>query len=161
MKTFFLILLVFLAIDASSQSIKMKITGLTSAEGEDVIAFEASDTIPVTFTAGGGGSSGIAVYEFVKIKKLSDASTNELFKRSLQGTHTQQIDFEFYDANAVMFYKIVLKDVLITHFSYLSPECANCTKLFHQVWFDYARIEVTDVVTNNVLRWNRSTRATY
>ncbi len=157
-----LLCMVSVAFSANSQSIKLKITGITAAEGENVVAFETSDTTASSFSSGGGGgSAAVPRFEFVKIKKLKGASTNELFKRSVVGTHTAEVTFEFYDTNAALYYKIVLKDVTVNHFSYLSPECTGCTSLFHQVWFDYERIEVTDIASGNVVRYNRTTRALY
>ena len=158
-KMFLLICMVCLVLCANSQGIKLKITGVTPADGEEVIAFETSDTIPITPSTGSGSGAGLPVFEFVKIKKLSGLSSNELFRRSLLGTHTAEMSFEFTDLQGVLFYKIVLKDVLISHFSYLSPECQGCTKLFHQVWFDYRQIEVTDVATGIIIKYNRNTRA--
>lgn len=161
MKIFFLLLfLALLAPAVNSQSIKLKITGVTVAEGEDVIAFETSDTSISNVAGGSGQVASPPVFEMVKIKKLAAASTSELFKRSVNGMHTAEVAFEFNDANGTLFYKIVIKDVTVNHFSYLSPECAGCTKLFHQVWFDYAIIEVTDVTTNVTVKYNRKTRMT-
>ncbi len=162
MKAFILLLCIFsLAFVANAQSIKIKITGITAAAGEEVIAFETGDSIAASSSYGSGGATGIPTFEFVKIKKLKDVSTNELFKRSVNGTHTADVSFEFYDNNASLFYQVVLKDVTVNHFSYLSPECAGCTKLYHQVWFDYRQIEVTDIASGNVVRYNRATRTLY
>jgi type VI protein secretion system component Hcp len=140
----------------------MKITGYTVPEGEDVIALEVGDSIwaPSIYPSGGVGASTPA-FEFVKIKKLKAGSTNELFKRSVLGTGLLDVTFEFYDNAQVMFYQITLKFVTVNHFSWLSPECANCGKLYHEVWFDYRQIEVTDIATGNVVRFNRQTKSTY
>ena len=138
----------------------MKITGITAAEGEDILAFETSDTTPASSTFGGGQTSGVPAFEFVKIKKENSPSANELFKRSVNGSHLPEVSFEFYDNNATMFYKIVLKAVTINHFSFLKPECSDCTKLYHQVWFNYTIIQVTDVATNTTVKYDRSTRMT-
>jgi hypothetical protein len=51
--------------------------------------------------------------------------------------------------------------VLANDFSSLSPECNNCPRLSHQVWFDYEKIEVTDVATGNTVKWDRSANASY
>lgn len=163
MKLFLVVLSLFLfVLAANSQNIKMKMTGvITNPEGEDIIAFEMGDTATYTPSGGGGGGSFTTLgFEFVKIKKQKDASTNELFKRSLNGVHSPDATFEFYDGG-VLIYKILLKDLLIQHFSYLSPECFNCTKLFHQVWFSYVMIEVTDVATGITTKYNRATRVFY
>ena len=111
--------------------------------------------------SGGGGGGSSVKFETIKIKKLKDISTNELFKRSISGFHTTEATFEFYDLNAVLFYQIVLKDFTVNHFSFLSPECPGCAKLYHQLWFDYKQIEATDVTSGNVVRWNRYTNAFY
>lgn len=162
MKAIPVLLLCFLVtIFANGQSIKIKIAGVTAAAGEDVIAFEVSDTTGASVNGGGGQSTPVPSFEFVKIKKLKDVSTNELFKRSMLGTHTANVTFEFYDATSTLFYTIVLLDVTINHFSYLTPECAGCTKMYHQVWLDYVKIESTDVSTGLQVRYNRTTRATY
>jgi type VI protein secretion system component Hcp len=138
MKFLFSFLLFFAASTIYSQNIKLKIAGITDAAGEDITAFEVADTSNVS-AVGGGGS--VARFSDVKIKKLRGTSTNELFKRSINGLNSAEASFEFYDASAIMYYKIVLKEVFVSHFSYLSPECANCSKLFHQVWFEYRKIE--------------------
>ncbi len=143
------------------QIIKMKAIGLTAPAGENVIAFETSDTTAITIGVGGGGGSPITRFEFVKFKKMHGPSTNELFKRSVNLSHTPEITFEFYDSTATIFYIIVLKDVTVNHFSYLAPECNNCTSLFHQVWLDFARIEVTDSATGITIRFNRGNNALY
>lgn len=162
MKKILLALIVFLSFfAATSQTIKFKMTGITTAtDGEDVVAFETSDTINVVSAGGGGSSIGKVMFEPIKIKKLQDVSTNELFIRSILGTHSPDATFEFYKAD-VLFYKIVIKDIILTHFSYLSPECFNCAKLFHQVWFYYNQIEVTDVATGNVTKYDRKAGKSY
>jgi len=101
-------------------------------------------------------SVGKASFEFAKIKKQNSSSTNELWKRSFTGLHTPEVQFEFYDNSNAFFYKIILKDVTINHFSYWAPECKNCQSLFHQVWFDFNIIEVTDIATGNTVTINRS-----
>ncbi len=157
----FLIAFFFFLQIANAQNIKMKIAGITVAEGEDVLAFETSDTTTVSSSGGGGGSVGVTRFEYVKIKKLNDASTNELFRRSISNSHLPDVTFEFYDDAATMFYQISLKDVSILHFSYLSPECAGCAKMYHQVWFDYVKIEATDMLTGISTKYNRTTRVFY
>ena len=156
-----LFFLITVAVTVNSQIIKLKITGVTSLAGEEVLAFETGDTIPASSTYGGGGGGSTVRYETIKIKKLKDVSTNELFKRSINGLHTGEATFEFYDLNNVLFYQIVIKDFTVNHFSYLSPECPGCAKLFHQLWFDYKQIEVTDVASGNVVKFNRLTNAFY
>ena len=151
----------FIAVTTQSQSIKMKIASVTPTDGETVLALETSDTTTTNISSGSGGSSGIPRFEVLKIKKSYGTSTNLLFRYSLSGTHLAEVDFEYYDASNTLFYKIVLKDAILGHFSYLSPECSNCSSLTHQVWFDYSAIEVTDIATGNVLRYNRSSRAFY
>ncbi len=146
-------------ISASTQNIKMKIPSMTGfpVGGENILAFEVSDTMLTSGGGGGGGGVGKASFDFAKIKKQNSFSTNELWKRSFTGIHTAEVQFEFYDNTNVLFYKIVLKDVTVNHFSYLAPECKNCQSLFHQVWFDYKIIEVTDVATGNTVSFNRTT----
>jgi type VI protein secretion system component Hcp len=145
-----------------AQNVKMKIPSIAGlpADGEDLLAFEVSDTAH-TSQHGSGSGAGRTNFEVTKIKKLSSASTNELWKRSLQGTHLPEVQFEFYNSSNAVFYKIVLKDVTVSHFSYLSPECSNCPRLVHQVWFDYDKIEVTDVATGNTVKWDRSGNIIY
>jgi type VI protein secretion system component Hcp len=148
--------------DLHAQNIKMKIPSIAGlpADGEDILAFEVSDTQHIA-TGGGGLSVGKTVFEVAKIKKLSGASTNELWKRSLQGTHVPDVQFDFYNSSNAVFYRIVLKDVTVNHFSYLAPECSNCPRLTHQVWFDYDKIEVTDVATGNTVKWDRTGNIIY
>ena len=159
--SFLLFCFLSVAIAVNSQTIKMKIATITPTDGEVVSALEFSDTTASSIGSGGGSGTGVTRFEFVKIKKPNALSTNELFKRSLIGTTLPEVDFEYYDAGGTLFYKIVIKSVVLTHFSYLSPECSNCTSLSHQVWFDFSMIEVTDVATGNVLKYNRATRTFY
>ncbi len=158
MKSLLLFCTVFFAFAASSQTIKMKIASYTPTDGEPVVALQFADTLP---TSVGGSSGGVTKLEFVKIKKPTGLSSIELLKRSLVATILPEVDFEYYDAANTLFYKIVLKDVQVAHFSYLTPECSNCTSLSNQVWFDYSKIEITDVINNMVLRYNRASRTTY
>jgi len=157
------LLFMFFFNSVHAQNIKMKIPSISGlpADGEDLIAFEVSDTQHVALSGGGGSGVGKTVFELAKIKKQNSASTNELWKRSLMGTHIPEVQFEFYNSSNTLFYKIVLKDVTVNHFSYLSPECSNCPRLFHQVWFDYDKIEVTDVATGNTVKWDRSGNISY
>lgn len=157
------IMFLFIFQSLSAQTIKMKIPSISGlpADGEDLIAFEVSDTQYVAGTAGGGGGAGKTVFEMAKVKKLMSASTNELWKRSLQGTHIAEVQFDFYNNSNNIFYKIVLKEVTVNHFSFLSPECNNCPRLFHQVWFDYDKIEVTDIATGSTVKWDRSGNVIY
>ncbi len=147
---------------AIGQNIKMKIPSMTGypAGGESILAFEVSDTVLTSGAGGGGGGSvGKTSFEFAKIKKQNSFSTNQLWKFSLTGTHLPEVQFEFYDNGNTLFYKILLKDVTVNHFSYLAPECKNCQSLFHQVWFDYNIIDVTDLATGNTVSFNRATNA--
>ena len=150
-----IIALLLFAATASSQSIKMKMPTVTPAAGEEVLAFEFSDTIPI-FNA--GPSQPRVKFQFVKIKKTRGASTNELFKRSVNFTFTPELTFEFFDSNNILYYKIVLKAVTIHHFSFLSPECTGCNELMHQIWFDFDVIEATDVATGNMVRYDRGAK---
>lgn len=153
--TFFLLLTV--TITALSQTIKFKMPAVTSSTGEEILAFEVSDTVQAT-SFGGTGGTALPKFEFVKIKKLKGPSTNELFKRSFLGTHATEATFEFYDTGGVLYYKIVIKDVTINHFSFLSPECSGCNQIIHQVWFDYDIIEATDIATGNIVKYSRSAK---
>ena len=153
--TIFFLLSVF--ITAKGQTIRLKMPPATPAAGEEILAFEVSDTIPPTSF---GGVTSIPRFEFVKIKKLKGSSTNDLFRRSVSGMRAAEAIFEFYDSGGVLYYKIAIKDVSVNHFSYLSPECSGCNQLIHQVWFDFESIEVTDMATGNIVRYNRTTRST-
>lgn len=160
MKSVFLLLCLSLAFEAKSQSIKMKIATITAAAGEDVIAFETGDT--TSFSSSGGTPTATPTrFEFVKIKKLAGGSSNELFKRSTVGSQTADVTFEFNNSSAQLFYKISLKNVVITHFSYLSPECANCANLYHEVWFNFDKIEVTDAATGIMVGYDRIKKVNY
>src|SRR5215203_2906491 len=153
-------LCLFMASIADCQNIKMKITGVTDAAGEDIIAFEASDTLQIA-SIGGGGTSTTTKFEVVKIKKARGTSTNELFKRTMNANHFADVTFEFNDAGGSLYYKIVIKDVTVNHFSFLSPECTNCSKLLHQAWFSFTKIEWTDVATGNTTRYDTITKTFY
>jgi type VI protein secretion system component Hcp len=158
MRQLLLLLCVALLVSsARGQSIKMTIPGVTATAGEEVIAFETSDTTS-TGISGGGIATGLPRFELVKLKKLKDSSTNKLFSYSTQGSHMQQVRFDFYDGNGSITYRITLEDVVVAHFSYLVPECAGCTKMYHQVWFDYLKIQVNDPATGSAVSYNRATR---
>ena len=161
---FFFLLLFFLAASAmNGQTIKLKVSGITATAGEDILAFEAGDTIPVNTIGGTGGGGGVSVSRFaaVKFKKVKDSSSAEFHRRSINAAATPDFTFEFYDAGNTLYYKISLKEVYVIHFSYLSPECNGCSKLFHEVWLDYRKIEWTDVLLNVTWRYNLSTRTFY
>lgn len=161
MKSILLLLCIALSVAVKCQTIKMKIATYTSTDGETINALELTDTLPVSTSGGTGSGTGISKFNDLKVKKMAGLSTNELLKRSIAGTQLPQVDFEYYDNTNTLFYKIVIRDVFVSQFSYLSPECANCTSLQHQVNFYFTRIEVTDVASGNVLRYNRSTRTFY
>lgn len=140
--------LLLFATTAIGQSIKMKIPPATPAAGEEILAFEFSDTIGISLNA-------LVKFEFIKIKKTRGTSTNELFRRSIAHTITPEVTFEFFNSSNVLYYKMVFRDVSIHHFSYLSPECTGCNELMHQIWFDFDDLEFTDVATGNIYRYNR------
>lgn len=156
-----LLCLLSLACVAKSQSIKMKIAGITADAGEDVIAFETGDTTNSSVGSGGGQTASPSRFEFVKIKKVAGGSSNELFKRSTVSSHIADVTFEFYNTGAQLFYKVSIKNAVITHFSYLSPECTNCSKLYHEIWFDFDKIEVTDSATGVTVGYDRIKRVNY
>lgn len=112
-------------------------------------------------TGGGGGGAGITTFGAFKIKKESGASTNELFKRVVNGAHLQQVNFDYYDNTGNLYYTIILKDVLFTGFDYLTPECSGCSRLYHQLSIDYVQIEITDVLAGSTLKYNKNTRTFY
>ena len=67
MRYMLFMLCLFMASIANAQNIKMKITGVTDATGEDITAFEASDTLLISSGGAGGGGIGTTKFEVVKI----------------------------------------------------------------------------------------------
>lgn len=158
--SFYILLLCFVA-GADAQSIKMSLSGVTAAGGELVLAVEHKISNTASSGGGGGSTAGVTNFGNFKVKKANGASTNELFKRTVNGTHTAQISFDYYDNTGTLFYSIVLKDVIFTGFDYLTPECSGCAKIYHQLTIDYNQIEITDVAAGSTLKYNRSTRVFY
>lgn len=160
MKYLLALILCFAFSAINAQSIKMKIAGLTAADGEDIVAFETSDTVPPLNAT--GGTTGNTIFEYVKVKKLQNTSTVELWKRSVTaGAVTANMTFEFYNAAQAMTFKIVLLNVNVQHFSFLNPECTNCSKLFNQMWLDYQSIETYDMIAGTSFKYNKRTRTQY
>lgn len=159
-KVYILVAMVFASGSAYSQgSILMKIPGITPAAGETIIAFEGNTTLTAPPVSGGGGGGSKPVFDDIKIQKNLSISS-QLIKNLTSATHMPTVEFDFLDNSNTLTYKIILTDVLLTKFSYLSPQCPNCQKLTNEVWFNFIKIQYTDVVNNIVINYDRSTNIT-
>lgn len=148
---------------ASSQKILLKIASVTAAAGEEVKAAElrADGSISWSGAGGGGASVGKVSIKDLLIKKQNNTSTNDLFKKLLQGTAIPSVVIEYYDSNNTLFFTITLKTVYVTNFYWLSPECPTCLKLEHQVAFSAKQIETFDVATGITVKYDVSTNLIY
>ncbi len=156
-----LVFILFLGvIPASAQKILLKIASITAAAGEEVKAAELRADGGVSWS-GGGASVGKVSIKDVLIKKQNNTSTNDLFKKLLQGTSIPVVVLEYYDSNNTLFFTITLKTVFVTNFYWLSPECPTCLKLEHQVAFSAKQIETFDVATGITVKFDISTNLIY
>lgn len=148
---------------AGAQKILLKIASVTAMAGEEVKAAElrGDGSISWSGTGGGGASVGKVSIKDMLIKKQNGTSTNELFKKLLQGTAIPVVVIEYYDSNNTLFFTITLKTVFVTNFYWLSPECPTCLKLEHQVAFAAKQIETYDVATGVTVKFDVSTNLIY
>jgi len=144
----------------NAQKILLKIASITAVAGEDVKAVEFKIDATATWIGGGGGG-GRANFHEVLIKKGNNTSTNELFKKVATGTVLQTVVLEYYNASNVLYFTITLRQVYVTNFYWLSPECPTCLKLEHQVAFVPRQIETTDAVTGITYKFDVATNASY
>ena len=154
MKYLLVVLLLGTTFFATSQTIKLVISGVTEIAGETVIAFETGDTTTVSFPGTGGMQVSAPRFEPIKIKKPFGTSTSELFRRSVGKMLIPETVFQFHNASGELYFSITLREVVITHFSFLSPECINCASLVHQLWFHYNKIEWEDVAKGSIIRYD-------
>ncbi len=144
----------------SAQKILLKIAPITPVAGEDVKAVEFKIDATSSWIGGGGGA-GRANFHEVLIKKSNNTSTNELFKKVATGTVLQTVVLEYYNASNVLYFTITLRQVYVTNFYWLSPECPTCLKLEHQVAFVPRQIETTDAVTGITYKFDVVTNSSY
>ncbi len=146
----------------SAQKILLKIASITATAGEDVKAVDFKVELAATWLGGGGGGGGgrANVHQLL-IKKNNNTSTNELFKRVLTGIVLPVVVLEYYNASNVLYFTITLKQVYVTNFFWLSPECPTCLKLEHQVAFVPRQIETTDAVTGITYKFDVVTNSSY
>ena len=144
----------------NAQKILLKIASVTAAAGEDVKAVDFKIELAATWLGGGGGAGRANVHDLL-IKKSNNTSTNELFKRVLTGTVLPVVVLEYYNASNVLYFTITLRQVYVSNFFWLSPECPTCLKLEHQVAFVPRQIETTDAVTGITYKFDVVTNSTY
>ena len=157
----FLLSMLFTNGPLAAQKILLKIASITPAAGEDVKAVEFKIDLAASWAGGGGGTVGRAIFSDMLIKKSNNTSTNELFKKVVTGTVLPAVILEYYNASNVLYFTITLKQVFVTDFFWLSPECPTCLKLDHQVAFAPRQIETTDAVTGITFRFDVSTNSSY
>ena len=141
----------------------MKIDGITATAGEEVRAVEFKITAATTWANGGGVSVGKPKPGDFVIKKTNNTSTNELSKKILTGSAIPLVKFEYYSAadDKQPYFTITLKEVFVSNFFWLSPECPTCLKLEHQVAFVPKIFETFDAVTGKTVGYNISTGVVY
>lgn len=144
----------------SAQKILLKIASITAAAGEDVKAVDFKIEYAATWLGGGGGAGRATVHDLL-IKKTNNTSTNELFKKVLTGTVLPVVILEYYNASNVLYFTITLRQVYVSNFYWLSPECPTCLKLEHQVAFVPRQIETTDAVTGITYKFDIATNSSY
>lgn len=164
-KIYLLLVCLFIwgALPASAQKILLKIASVTATAGEEVKAAELRGDGSISWSGAGGGGATVGKVSIkdMLIKKQNGTSTNELFKKLLQGTIIPAVVIEYYDANNTLFFTITLKTVFVTNFYWLSPECPTCLKLEHQVAFAPKQIETFDVATGVTVKYDISTNSIY
>jgi len=143
-----------------AQKILLKIAAVTAAAGEDVKAVEFKTESTMTWIGSGSGQGKATIHELL-IKKTNNTSTNELFKRVTFGTILPTVILEYYNASNVLYFTITLRQVFVTNFFFLSPECPTCLKLEHQVAFVPKQIETTDAVTGITFKFDVVTNSSY
>jgi type VI protein secretion system component Hcp len=158
------ILLIFLLMICShmmAQRILLKIDAITAPDGEEVRALEFKIRAATSWQLGGGVSVGKAKFDSLIIKKTNNTSTNDLFKSILTGKAYPVVMLEYYDASETLYFTITLKNVYVSGFFWLSPECPTCLKLEHQAAFVFKQIETYDVVTGETVRFDIPANDTY
>ena len=143
-----------------AQRILLKIDGVTAPDGEEVRAVDFKVRATTSWSPGGSSVGKARLDRFI-LKKTNNVSSNELFKAVLTAKAYPVVTLEYYDASEVQYFTITLKDVFVSTFFWLSPECPTCLKLEHQIAFAAKQIETADLLTGETLRYNVSTNATY
>ena len=152
-----LIMVLLTGSQTSAQKILLKIGSVTAAGGEEVRAVDFKFDNPSIVSGGAGHTSGKVEASDLMIKKTNNTSTNDLFKKVLNGSHYPEVKLEYYDNANALYFTITLKDVLVTQFYWLSPECPTCLKLEHQVAFAPLIIESLDGATGVKVTYNFAT----
>ena len=158
--TLFLLSMLLTSGPLVAQKILLKIASITPVAGEDVKAVEFKVDLAATWIGGGGGAGRANFHDFL-IKKSNNTSTNELFKKLVTGAVMPAVVLEYYNASNVLYFTITLKQVTVTNFFWLSPECPTCLKLDHQVAFVARYIETTDAVTGITFKFDVAGNVTY
>ena len=154
-------LLMLLYSHAAAQKILLKIGSVTAAGGEEVRAVDFKVDAATSWSLGGGPIVGVPkVHEFL-IKKTSNVSTTDIFKKILQGTSYPEVVLEYYTAADRLYFKITLKDVYISNCFFLSPECPTCIELEQQVAFVPKLIETFYAATGVTVGYNVPERTVY
>ena len=151
-----LIIVLLISCQTTAQKILLKIGVVTAAGGEEVRAVDFKfDNLSIV--SGGGHTSGKVQASDLMIKKTNNTSTNDLFKKVLNGSRYPEVKLEYYDNANALYFTLTLKDVIVTQFYWLSPECPTCLKLEHQVAFAPLIIESLDSATGVKVTYNFAT----
>jgi type VI protein secretion system component Hcp len=144
-----------------AQKILLKIGSITATGGEEVRAVDFKIDAATSWSLGGGASVGVPkVHEFL-VKKTSNISSNDIYKKILQGASFPEVVLEYYNISDRLYFKITLKDVYISNFYFLSPECPTCLELEQQVAFVPKQIETFDVATGVTIGYDVPERKVY
>jgi type VI protein secretion system component Hcp len=156
-----ILLLGVLPLAGFGQKILMKINAVTAKDGEEVRAAEFKTDAATTWSSGAGASVGKPKTGPFIIKKTHNTSSNDLYKHILIGSEYPEVIFEYYDAAGKLYFTITLRNVFVSEFYWLTPECPGCLKLEHQVGFVPRKIETADLLTGITLKYDVSLAVTY
>ena len=164
MKKKFAVLLCFSLMTGGNniaQKILLKIGSVTAAGGEEVRAVDFKIDAATSWSLGGGPTVGVPkVHEFL-VKKTSNVSSNDIYRKILQGASYPEVVLEYYNISDRLYFKITLREVYISNFYFLSPECPTCLELEQQVAFVPKQIESFDVATGVTVGYDVPERKVY
>ncbi len=146
---------------STAQKIVLKIGAITASGGEEVRAVDFKIDAATSWSLGGGASVGVPkVHEFL-IKKTNNISSNDIYKKILQGSSYPEVVLEYYNVADKLYFRITLKDVYVSNFYFLSPECPTCLELEQQVAFVPKKIETFDIATGITVGYDVPERLVY
>ncbi|HUR12723.1 MAG TPA: type VI secretion system tube protein Hcp [Flavitalea sp.] len=117
--------------------------------GQPVLAYSIGISNSGSAHTGGGSGTGKANYQDLSVTMNTGRMSPDLIKSVALGTHFQEVVLSFYDEKQKMYYKITLKEAMVTSYQQGSS-CGkkDCEAITENVTFTYAQIEYKDVVNN-------------